>query len=726
MNEIVLGGRYELLEKIGEGGMSEVYKAKCNKLNRFVAVKILKKQFADNEDIAEKFKREATSIANLSDTNIVNILDVGTQDDIDYIVMEYVSGKTLKDFINYNGKLSYTTAIKIALQIAKALDCAHKNNIIHRDIKPQNILLNETGEVKVTDFGIAKSTDSQTITNTTSIIGSAHYLSPEQAKGTYIDFRTDIYSFGIVLYEMVTGRLPFEGESPVTVALKHLQEEPIPPKNINSSIPDSLNKFILKAIEKEPIKRYQSAKEMIQDLQKIQENPDVIIGQVLKEHENDSTIIMAPINIKNSLNNNSTLKNTDLDEDDVDIEEYDEEYDEDEEIYEEKVKSKKSKNNINKILLYIVGIVVILALASVGFFLGGKGGSNKEVEIPNIQDKLVDEVKDEIKALGLTLEISGTQPSEKEENTILSVNPSIGTKVKKGSIISVVVSSGEEQVDMPDFRNYEVSSIKQVLESNGLTNYEIVEVYSDDVEKGYLVKQNPEAKTKIGKKTNIVITISKGPEIKFIDVANVEGKTLDYAKGKLSGLNVIVNEKVVNEKDKDGIVLEQSISNTKVQEGTNVTLTVGKFEEKQVDVGSVVGETLEKAREKLNGLNIIIKEKEVNEKDKNGVVLEQSISNTKVKEGTDITLTIGKYKEDTNSNTNSNDNSNNDSNTSSDGIDVSSLISEGMPVNDAVSILLSYGISYELLGSADNDIVESFTKTIKKGEPVQIKTKKSQ
>ncbi|MEG0134306.1 MAG: protein kinase, partial [Clostridium sp.] len=240
MKGIVLGSRYELLEKIGEGGMAEVYKARCNKLNRFVAVKILRKQFANNEEISQKFKKEATAIANLSDTNIVNILDVGTQDDIDYIVMELVNGKTLKEFINFNGSLGYITAIKIALQIAKALDCAHKNNIIHRDIKPQNILITESGDVKVTDFGIAKSTDSSTITNTTSIIGSAHYLSPEQAKGTYVDCRADIYSFGIVLYEMVTGRLPFDGDSPVTVALKHLQENPVAPKEINSSIPDSL------------------------------------------------------------------------------------------------------------------------------------------------------------------------------------------------------------------------------------------------------------------------------------------------------------------------------------------------------------------------------------------------------------------------------------------------------------------------------------------------------
>ena len=231
----ILGDRYELIEVIGEGGMAIVYKAKDKKLNRLVAVKILKKEFSDNKDIAEKFKREATAIANLSDTNIVNVLDVGHEDEgnIDYFVMEYVSGKTLKDFIVFNGKLNYTTAIEIAIQIAKALDCAHRNNIIHRDIKPQNILVTENGDVKVTDFGIAKSSTASTITNTTTIMGSAHYLSPEQAKGTFIDGRSDIYSLGIVLYEMLTGRLPFDGESPVTIALKHIQEDAVPPKDIN-------------------------------------------------------------------------------------------------------------------------------------------------------------------------------------------------------------------------------------------------------------------------------------------------------------------------------------------------------------------------------------------------------------------------------------------------------------------------------------------------------------
>ena len=212
----VLGNRYELIEKIGEGGMSVVYKARCNKLNRLVAVKILKKEFCNNEDIVKKFKVEATAIATLSDSNIVNVLDVGTEkDDINYIVMEYVKGKTLKDIILQNGPLSYETTLQVAIQIARALECAHKNGIIHRDVKPQNILVSEDGFVKVTDFGIAKSVDSTTMTNT-KVMGSAHYFSPEQAKGEVVDTRTDLYSFGVVLYEMVTGKLPFEADSPVT------------------------------------------------------------------------------------------------------------------------------------------------------------------------------------------------------------------------------------------------------------------------------------------------------------------------------------------------------------------------------------------------------------------------------------------------------------------------------------------------------------------------------
>ncbi|NLP28685.1 MAG: Stk1 family PASTA domain-containing Ser/Thr kinase, partial [Clostridia bacterium] len=290
----ILNNRYEILEKIGEGGMAEVYKARCHKLNRYDAVKILKRDSANDPIVVEKFKREATAVANLSDSNIVNIFDVGTQDGVNYIVMEYVKGKTLKELITENVRLSYERAIDIAIQITKALDCAHRNNIIHRDIKPQNILLTEEGIVKVTDFGIAKASSNVTITNSNKVIGSAHYFSPEQARGNYVDTRTDIYSLGIVIYEMVTGRLPFDAESPVTIALKHLQDTAIPPIELNSSIPSGLNTLILKCMEKDPNNRYQSAREVLMDLINIQRNLDYEV--VTAPVENDHTRVMEPVN----------------------------------------------------------------------------------------------------------------------------------------------------------------------------------------------------------------------------------------------------------------------------------------------------------------------------------------------------------------------------------------------------------------------------------------------
>lgn len=644
---LILGGRYELLEKVGEGGMSEVYKARDNKLNRNVAVKILKKQFADNEEISQKFKREATAIANLSDANIVNVLDVGNQDNIDYIVMEYINGKTLKELIQFKGKLGFNTTINIALQIAKALECAHKNNIIHRDIKPQNILVTESGEIKVTDFGIAKSADSQTIINTTSVIGSAHYLSPEQAKGSFIDFRSDIYSFGIVIYEMVTGVLPFEGDSPVSVALKHLQEKPVPPKNINTSIPDSLNKLILKAVEKETINRYQNIKEMIQDLNKIKDNPDVIIGGRVQE-EDQRTIIMTPINQDVKINSKDSNYEEEYDDDYDDDDDYDEDdYDDDD--YDEDLKKKKSKkknkNNKKKILVAIAIIIGVLLLGSIGFVLASGGIGSKEVEIPSsIIGMKLDEATKTLKDLGLEIKVVGTEISDKEEDTVLKVEPKEGTKVKKSAIVNVIVSGGEETFKMYDFRGYAKVSIDQILSGQGFTNYKILEEYNDSVEVGYLISQSPKADTQIKKDTEIVITVSKGPEIKLVDVPSVVGKAESEGTGILEEkrLTVKVEHKVTNEKSEDGIILEQSLSGKKVEEGTPVTIIVGQFQEKEIDVSSLgvkVGQSLLEAKARIDaqGLKVEID----GPKDDDATVVSFT---EKVKEGGTVTL---KTKKDT-------------------------------------------------------------------------------
>ncbi|MDU4883886.1 Stk1 family PASTA domain-containing Ser/Thr kinase [uncultured Clostridium sp.] len=581
----VLGNRYELIEKIGEGGMAIVYKARDNKLSRLVAVKILKVEFANNKDISDKFKKEATAIANFSDANIVNVLDVGHEEEgnIDYFVMEYVDGKTLKDLIVENGKLNYTVAISIGIQIAKALECAHRNNIIHRDVKPQNILVTENGLVKVTDFGIAKSSTSATITNTTTIMGSAHYLSPEQAKGTFVDLRSDIYSLGIVLYEMVTGLLPFDGESPVTIALKHIQSEPIEPKKYNISIPDSLNNLIMKSISKESVNRYQNCRELINDLQKIKENPNTTIG-ARANYDDGRTIVMEPIRTENIVNkeanvtpNKNLYSKSDFEND---YEEDDEE--EDDDFFEAKNKSKKNKRN-NKTMIILGVIVMIIALLSgIAFgsgLLSGGGTTNNKVTVPDIVGMTLDNAKKELQKLGLNVKVVETVESDEEENTILEMNPTGNTEAKKGDTIEVKISGGVAKIKVPDLRDYEINYIKDLLTQKGL-DWNITEQYSENIKSGYLINQYPERDTEVTKGTTIELTISKGPEEKFVSVSNYLGQNVDSVKSDLEalGLIVILEEQKTDRESEDGVVLKQSIkSGAKVSEGVEITLTYGRY-----------------------------------------------------------------------------------------------------------------------------------------------------
>lgn len=579
----VLGNRYELIEKIGEGGMAIVYKARDNKLSRLVAVKILKREFANNKDISDKFKKEATAVANFSDANIVNVLDVGHEEEgnIDYFVMEYVDGKTLKELIVENGKLNYTVAISIAIQIAKALECAHRNNIIHRDVKPQNILVTENGLVKVTDFGIAKSSTSATITNTTTIMGSAHYLSPEQAKGTFIDLRSDIYSLGIVLYEMVTGILPFDGESPVTIALKHIQSEPIEPKKHNPSIPDSLNNLIMKSISKESINRYQNCRELINDLQKIKENPNTPIGARVN-YDDGRTIVMEPIRTENIVSKDAGVTSNKKVYSKSDFENDYEEEDDDDDFFESKNNSKKSKRN-NKTMIIVGVIVIVIALLGgiafgSGLFTGG-GASSKSVTVPNIVGMTVDNAKKELEKLGLNIKVSETIESDEEENTILEMNPTANMQAKKGDTIEVKVSGGVAKVKVPDLRDYEINYIKDLLTQKGL-EWNISEQYSENIKSGYLINQYPERDTEVPKGTTIELTISKGPEVKLVSVSNYLGQNVDAAKSDLEalGLTVILQEQKTDNESEEGVVLSQSIeSGTKISVGAKITLTYGKY-----------------------------------------------------------------------------------------------------------------------------------------------------
>lgn len=666
MNGRILGGRYELIENIGEGGMAIVYKARDNKLNRLVAVKILKKEFTDNEDIAQKFKREATAIAKLSDPNIVNVLDVGHEEEnnMDYFVMEYVDGKTLKDIIIYNGKLGYSIAIDIAIQVAKALECAHKNNIIHRDVKPQNILVTENGDVKVTDFGIAKSSTASTITNTTTIMGSAHYLSPEQAKGTFIDLRSDMYSLGIVLYEMVTGRLPFEGESPVTIALKHIQEEPRSPKDINSSIPESINQLINKSISKDPINRYQNSRELIVDLQKIKENPDVNLGT--KNNFDDSrTIVMAPIKsmetevkekVEVATNNNF-----------YDEDESGEDQDQDKEV----IKNKNKK--INKSIIIITIITSILLIGG-GVFALSSLGKSEEIIVPNIVGMNVEDAKKQLESMGLSLEVIDTKNSEKEKDTILESNPKANAPVKKSTVIKVVISSGVEKVKVPDLRDYEVNYIMQILEQLGL-KYSILEEYSNSIEAGYFISQYPERDVEVDKGSEVEVIISKGPEIKTINIENYRGLTVEEAKKKLENANIPyeIIEKETDRESENGIVLNQSRDGIQVDDGTKLTLEVGKYVKPKIDVtkyinvGMLLGDAINSL--KAQGIDYSITGGNPQEQELNLYTIKTFT--TEISSGEKVQLEIEKIPEETPTSTPDNNSTGEDSDKPQDTTDES-------------------------------------------------------
>lgn len=588
----ILGNRYEIEEKIGEGGMSVVYKARCNKLNRYVAVKVLKKEMSDNEDIVNKFKREATAIAALSDNNIVNILDVGSQDDINYIVMEYVKGKTLKELIKQFGKLNYETAITIAIQIAKALECAHKNNIIHRDVKPQNILVTEEGLIKVTDFGIAKSTSSATLTNTTTIMGSAHYFSPEQAKGTLVDNRTDLYSLGVVLYEMVTGRVPFEADSPVTIALKHIQEEVVPPKQINSKIPESLNKLIIKAMEKDPGMRYQNARDIINDLQKIKEDPNAVINDVVENEENEHTIIMGSVNASDNTKSVNKALEDEYYEDDEDDEYYDDDYydeDDDDDEYDGKKKKKKSYKNL------IIGVAVVLGLLLLGvgaFAISGGFSGTKTVKVPDLKGMTLEEAKKAIEDAGLEYVDAGTEKSDEKEGTVIKFDPEAGKEVEKGSEIRVITSAGVTKIKMPNLVEETEADAKATLDKLNLKNYDVKYEFSDDIEKGKVISTNPEKDKEITEDAAITIVVSEGKKTTYQPMPDLIGKDRDEAIRELTKLNLdgsVVGEvEVTDEKLVGKIAWTSHAYGTSVAEGTKIQLKIGKLKEEKVFVDSFI------------------------------------------------------------------------------------------------------------------------------------------
>lgn len=616
---MIIGDRYEILEKIGTGGMSDVYKAKDHKLNRFVAVKVLKQEFSENANFVSKFRIEAQAAAGLMHPNIVNVYDVGEENGIYYIVMELVEGITLKKYIEKKARLSVKEAVSIAIQVSMGIEAAHNNHIIHRDIKPQNIIISKEGKVKVTDFGIAKAATSNTITS--NVMGSVHYTSPEQARGGYSDEKSDIYSLGVTMFEMLTGRVPFNGETTVAIAIKHIQEEMPSPREYVSEIPVSVEQIVFKCCQKSPDRRYQSMGELITDLKRSLMTPDEDFVKVVNPDEEGSTKMIsdsemdrikkqshkrdameeamhlrtekevkksAKQSAKKPVKKTYVVEEEPEDEEEEDEYEYEYEYendDDDDDEYEPKME--RITTILAVIAAILIGCIVLFLVGrAVGVFdFGNEEQTSEEeeeeekpkVEMITVVGKNVDDVKVSLLNIGLTPEIEYQESTDYEQGIVMKASVEPGEMIEEGTNVVLTVSAGSEGVEVPDVVGMSEAEGTAELGKKGFPVNK-TEDYDEYIQAGNIITQSPKAGEKAPNGAAVTITISLGKDTEKVRVPDLMGRSEEEAMAVLveAGLQLGAVSEVNNENtDLTGLVCYQSYSvGSYVEVGTKVDISI--------------------------------------------------------------------------------------------------------------------------------------------------------
>lgn len=593
----MIGNRYEVVEKVGTGGMADVYRAMDHRLNRYVAVKILKNEYSEDTKFVTKFRQEAQAVACLSHPNVVAVYDVGEEQGMHFIVMEFVEGITLKSYIEKKGKLSVREAVGIGIQIASGLEAAHNSHIIHRDIKPQNILISRDGTAKVTDFGIAKAASSNTIT--ASAMGSVHYISPEQARGGFSDEKSDVYSLGVTMYEMLSGTLPFTGESAVAVALAHIQEEAVPLTAMDATIPKGISDIVAKCMQKKADFRYPTSADLIADLKMFLQDPEGEYGVVKPLYENTDTIFIKPTDV----NRIKAASQTTTGDSGMTAAEPEDKKAGEEDSGEVDPKLEKALIGGSIVVAIIIGIVIIYVIGKVFGFWGGASGSTEATPTPEVTSSAASatatpEASDSAQKVtvenvaGITTEeaktalsqkgLSNVKVSEQQSDTIsagkvISTDPEAGTEVEKDAEITLIVSSGTSTVQVPSVASMTVSKAKSTLAAEGFNAVEGSKVYSDTVKAGLVAYSNPKGGAQASKGATITLYISKGPKRTTTTVPDLMGMTKAQAKEALTAKKLVLGSVSTAYSDnvsKNRVCVQSKAEGTEVKTGSTVDITL--------------------------------------------------------------------------------------------------------------------------------------------------------